>query len=136
MDRRKADLSEPGINDLKESGSPAQDSDVTIQIYYPAREKIMSYRDYKILGEGGMSNSFRSIILSKNRYGIANQVIGCGFYGEVGWWKELPKGKEINDFSQYTKIGNNIPCKRSVIKTDPKEDIGNKNQFKEIKYTF
>lgn len=118
------------------SGSPSQDSDVTIQIYYPAREKIMSYRDYKILGEGGMSNSFRSIILSKNRYGIANRVIGCGFYGEVGWWKELPKGKEINDFSQYTKIGNNIPCKRSVIKTDPKEDIGNKNQFKEIKYTF
>lgn len=84
MDRRKADMSEPGLNDVRDSSGPVQDSDVTLQIYYPAREKITTYRDYKILGENGLKDRFRSIVCSKNRYGIANQVIGCAFYGEVG----------------------------------------------------
>ena len=35
MDRRKADLSEPGLNDIKSTGNVAQDSDVVLQLYYP-----------------------------------------------------------------------------------------------------
>ena len=34
MDRRKADLSEPGLNDIMASSAPVNDSDVTLQIFY------------------------------------------------------------------------------------------------------
>ena len=42
---------------------------------------------YKILSEngGGLRDTYRGLIISKNRYGIANQVLNCGFYGSVGW---------------------------------------------------
>ena len=33
MDRRKAELSEPGLNDIKDSGAPSQDSDIVIQLF-------------------------------------------------------------------------------------------------------
>jgi len=131
MDRRKADLSEPGINDTKDSGSPVQDCDVLLQIFYPAREKLTSYRDYRILGEQGMHDAFRSIIISKNRYGIANKVIGCGFYGEVGWWSILPPGREIADFRQYTDIAKNIPNKNYKLLRDTEE-----KEAKQINYNF
>ena len=81
MDRRKAELSEPGLNDIKDSG--------------------------------------------KNRYGIANQVIGTAFYGSVGWFKELDPGKDIPDFTIYRSEQNNIPCKHTNI-----------NENKQINYSF
>ena len=108
MDRRKAELNEPGLNDVKDSGGPVQDSDVVLQLYYPARDKIPTYREYKILGPHSLAGRFRSIIVSKNRYGIADRVIGCGFYGEVGWFKELPLGRDITDFTKYLDINANI----------------------------
>lgn len=86
------------------SAGPPQDSDVVLQLYYPAREKLPEYRDYKILGPKGFKDRFRSIIVTKNRYGIAGRVIGTAFFGEVGWFKELPKGSEILDSANYTDI--------------------------------
>lgn len=111
IDRRKMDLMEPGLNDLKDSSSMGQDADCVIQIFYPFREKLSTYRDYSILGEKGFKDTFRSLIISKNRYGIANQVIGCAFYGATGWWKDLPPGKDIPDQSIYFDQSKNIPCK-------------------------
>lgn len=111
MDRRKADLSEPTLDDLKDSGSPAEDADVVLQIFHPFREKLTTYRDYKILGSDGLNDVFRSLIITKNRYGIANKVIGMAFYGAIGWWNELPPGKDILDFSVYLDALSNVPCK-------------------------
>lgn len=125
MDRRKADLSEPGLNDVKDSGGPVQDSDVTIQIYYPARDKLPTYRDYKILGPKSLGDRFRSIIISKNRYGMADKVIGCSFYGEVGWFKELPLGREIADFTKYLDINSNIYAKNILMSSDNCKDEKN-----------
>lgn len=119
MDRRKAELSEPGASDIKDTGSVFQDADVTLQIFYPAREKLVSYRDYKILGEYGLKDRFRSIIISKNRYGIADRVIGTSFYGEVNWFNELPIGREITDFVKYHDISKNVPTE---IIDNKKED--------------
>lgn len=85
VERRKLDLSEPGLNDLKDSGSPSQDSDVVLQLFFPFREKLATYRGYKIVGDNALGQVHRSVIISKNRYGIANQVINLGFYGSVGW---------------------------------------------------
>lgn len=122
MDRRKADLNEPGLNDVKDSGGPVQDSDVVLQLYYPARDKIPTYREYKILGQHSLGGRFRSIIVSKNRYGIADRVIGCGFYGEVGWFKELPLGKDITDFTKYLDINSNIRGIDSTVKDTEETD--------------
>lgn len=123
VERRKLDLSEPGINDTKDSGAPAQDCDVLIQLFYPAREKLPVYRDYKIFGPNSFNNRFRSCIVSKNRYGIADRVIGCAFYGEVGYFKELPEGKEIADCSKYLDIHTNVYKKDStVIDTEAKDE--------------
>ena len=119
MDRRKADLSEPGLNDIKSTGNVGQDSDVVIQLYYPFREKLATYRGYRILGENGLGRYHRSIIISKQRYGVADQVININFFGSVGWWKELPKPDEITDYTQFHTEYNNIPCKiRQKIKDD------------------
>lgn len=135
MDRRKADLSEPGLTDLKDSSSPSQDADCVLQLFYPYREKLSTYRDYKILGESGMRSFFRSCIISKNRYGIANQVIGMSFYGSVGWFNELKPGKEITDFTIYCDETTNIPCKIQRD-TDIKDDSQNKSEEKQIKFKF
>lgn len=118
-DRRKLDLFEPGLNDLKDSGNMGQDADVVIQIYYPFKEKLATYRDYTILGDKGFKDNFRSLIISKNRYGVANQVIGTAFYGSVGWFKDLPPGRDIIDQTIYFDQQVNIPCK---IKRDLKQE--------------
>jgi replicative DNA helicase len=78
-DRRKADMSEPGLNDLKDSGSPSQDADIVLQLFFPFREKLKTYRGFKVLDDDGIGQALRSVIISKNRYGIANQVICLGF---------------------------------------------------------
>lgn len=111
MERRKADLSEPGLNDLKDSGNPSQDADVVLQLFFPFREKLSTYRGFKVLGDDGIGQSLRSTIISKNRYGVANQVICNGFWGSVGWFNELPDPKTITDFTTFKTEWGNIPCK-------------------------
>ena len=111
VERRKLDLSEPGLNDLKDSGSPSQDSDVVLQLFFPFREKLATYRGYKIVGDNALGQVHRSVIISKNRYGIANQVINLGFYGSVGWWTELPPPDSIIDYTKFHSEYGNIPCK-------------------------
>ena len=93
------------------SGSPSQDSDIVLQLFFPFREKLSTYRGFKVLGDDGIGQVLRSTIISKNRYGIANQVICSGFWGSVGWFKELPDPKTITDFSVFKNEYGNIPCK-------------------------
>lgn len=63
MDRRKADLSEPGLTDLKETSTTSEDADVVIQLFFPFREKLTTYRGYKILDDG-LKQNHRSAIIS------------------------------------------------------------------------
>lgn len=133
MDRRKAALSEPSISDIKDSGNTAQDADVVIQLFCPYREQLNSYRGYKILGDDGLKDNFRSLIITKNRYGLANKRICCAFYGAVGWFKELPKAELITDFLSYANESQNIPCKeaKKLVEEDSsdKEDIETNYNF-------
>ena len=119
MDRRKADLSEPTLNDVKATGAVAEDSDAVIQMFFPFREKLVSYRGYRIIGEDALKQNHRSILITKNRYGVANQVINCGFWGSVGWFNELPDPNQIQNYSDYQYEWRNIPCKnpKNKIKT-------------------
>ena len=110
-------------------------ADVVLQIFYPFREKLATYRDYHILGDNGFKGNFRSIIVSKNRYGIANQVLGCAFYGATGWWKDLPPGKEIPDQTVYFDQATNIPCKlqKDLISED---SVSHKEDSEKTPITF
>ena len=118
MDRRKADLSEPTLNDIKQTGGVGEASDVVLQLFYPFREKLATYRGYKILGEQGLTRWHRSIIISKNRYGVADQVINTWFAGSVGWFKELPPPDNITDYTQFQTEQGNIPCKKETLQKD------------------
>lgn len=136
MERRKADLSEPTLNDLKDSGNPAQDSDITLQLYFPFREKLSTYRGFKVLGDDGIGEALRSTIITKNRYGIANKVICNGFWGSVGWFNELPEPATITDFSKYRIEAGNIPCKRKKATAEAK-DISKELETKQpITFSF
>lgn len=137
MDRRKADLSEPGLNDLRDSSGPAQDSDVVMQLFFPFREKLATYRGYRILGENALGQNHRSVILSKNRYGIANQVINLGFYGSVGWWTQLPPPEKITDYTQFHSEENNIPCKNKKEMLERDDSTPQRvDEKKPIKFNF
>ena len=136
IERRKLDLSEPGLNDLKDSGSPSQDSDVVMQLFFPFREKLATYRGYKILGEQGLGQIHRSVILSKNRYGIANQVINLGFYGSVGWWIQLPSPDQITDYTQFQIEQGNIPCKKETLQKKDSSTPKREEEKKTITFSF
>jgi hypothetical protein len=32
---------------------------------------------------------------------MSDKVVGSAFYGEINYWKELPKPDQINDYSIY-----------------------------------
>lgn len=66
MERRKADMSEPGLTDLRDTSSTSQDADCVLQLFFPFREKLTTYRGYKILGDDGFKFILRSVIISKN----------------------------------------------------------------------
>lgn len=134
MDRRKADLSEPTLNDVKATGAVAEDSDAVIQMFFPFREKLVSYRGYRIIGEDALKQNHRSILITKNRYGVANQVINCGFWGSVGWFNELPDPNQIQNYSDYQHEWKNIPCKNPKNKI--KDATPNNGVKKEITYSF
>ena len=129
MDRRKAELSEPTLNDIKQTGAVGDASDVVIQLFYPFREKLATYRGYRILGDQGLNRWHRSLIISKNRYGIADQVINTWFAGSVGWFKSLPSPDQITDYTRFQNESENIPCK--IRKETLKEDTSTSKQVEE-----
>ena len=136
MDRRKAGLDEPGLNDIKSTGNVGQDSDVVLQLYYPFREKLSTYRGYKLLGDDGIGRYHRSIIISKQRYGIADQVININFFGSVGWWKEMPPADQITDYSRLKTEYGNIPCKIKQENEDSSVDTETGEVKQQITFSF
>lgn len=101
MDRRKAGFDNMQISDIKDTGSPAQDSEIIISIFNPFRERLNTYRGYDIKQ---LQNRFRSITVLKNRYGESDVEVGCAFYGKCGFWKELPKSDLIFDYDKFTTV--------------------------------
>ena len=123
MDRRKFEMTEPTIHDLKNTNNVGEDCDIAIAVYYPNREKISNYRGYKIIVPNGVGfgEFFRSLVICKNRFGVSNAVIATNFFGEIGLFKELPKGDQITNINLY------IPplCYTNVVNTteEKKDEI-------------
>lgn len=99
---------EPTLDDIKESGGPAEAADIVISLFDPRRYrttdsayKVEKFVDKK--GKGG--NFFRSIKILKNTYGEDSISIGMGFHGATGIFKELPPpNKEIMENFDYNSL--------------------------------
>lgn len=120
MDRRKANLNNLTLNDIKDSGNPSQDCEVALSLFNPYREELASYHKWNIKE---MEDRFRSITVRKSRYGESEIEVGCFFWGHNGYFKEIPKGEEIFDYSRYKHI-KHIDKEEETI---PQEDNNTSN---------
>lgn len=107
MDRRKADLQEIELQDLKDTGGVSEAADVVLAIFFPHREKMSTYRHYKI--NQGFRDAFRSILVLKNRYDSPDFVIPINFFGSLGLFVELPDASTFDSEYDYTKHLHLIP---------------------------
>lgn len=113
MDRRKAELTELSDEDIKDSGDPYNDCLVCIGIYHPLKYKIKTHKGFPIIIENdnpapedfiGLRDTYRAAQLIKNRFGQSDKVVPVSFFGEIGYWNELPKASEIKDFRKYLSL--------------------------------
>lgn len=96
MDRRNANMMEPTLEDIKDSGSPSEDAEIVIGIFNPFKEKLSKHRNYDITK---LRDRARFLCLLKNRYGDSEKVVPISFYGKVNYVKELPELGRDNDDS-------------------------------------
>lgn len=102
MDRKKNGFEEPIVDDIKESGGPAEDSDTVFALYNPKEDHLSTYRNaYDVTRLGGHCIS---VISRKNRYGITDVADVCFFDGMTGIFQELPEPDRINYESLMVQV--------------------------------
>jgi hypothetical protein len=104
---KKFDNLEPTLDHIKESGAPAESSDVVISLFQPSRYKTedVSYKVDKFIDPSSGGDYFRSLKILKNTYGESDLRCGMAFMGATGIFSELPKAKTMENFD-YTNIFN------------------------------
>jgi len=116
MDRRKAELQEIELQDLKDTAGPSEAADVVLALFFPHRDKMSVYRKYKIAK--GFRDAFRSIITLKNRYGECDQIAPVNFFGSIGLFRELQEPEfydSIVDYGPYIHLFPPIPTEPDTI---------------------
>jgi len=123
MDRRNANLLEPTLEDIKDSGAPSEDAEIVIGIYNPFKEKQMKHRGYDITK---LRDKARFLCLLKNRYGDSEKVVPVSFYGKVNRVKELPELTGDGDDSNidYSIFNNPMWIDKKLGSTQPEEKTG------------
>lgn len=122
MDRRKAELQEIELQDLKDSAGPSEAADVVLALFFPHRDKMSIYRKYKI--GNGFRDAFRSVITLKNRYGECDQIVPLNFFGSIGLFKELQEPEFYNtvqDYSPYIHLFPPTPMSIDLQLTNDEE---------------
>lgn len=99
IERFKQGKSAFTINDAKDSGNTVQDCNIMLALYNPNRDGLKTYKKYNIEQLG---NSFRSLMVLKNRFGDCDVEVGMNFFGGINTFHELPKPDEIYDYERYT----------------------------------
>jgi replicative DNA helicase len=84
---------EPSLNGLGDAKVCGRDYNVVLGLFAPARHSIPKYRGYDVLKLG---DSYRSLIILKDREGEANIFDHLYFDGRVNYFAELPKANELN----------------------------------------
>lgn len=113
MDRRNGGFQLLQLDDMSESSGPAQASEIVIGIFYPHREKMASIGNH----EDGKYNvkilkdRIRCVQILKQRYGQSDVNKCVSFYGEIGWFKELPPANDILDYEPYLNLKDTVTQK-------------------------
>lgn len=90
---------EPQLEDFKESANTQDDADVVLALFDPIRYKVedpSGYDTEKLRDDFG-AKYFRSLRIIKNSYGEDDIRIGLAFMGSIGYFKEMPKFKDMTD---------------------------------------
>lgn len=98
MDRKNSVYNMVQLNDFSDSSGPSQGSETVLAIFDAHREKQRKCLGYDI---DMLKDRFRAVSVLKNRFGLSNKSIGLNFFGEIGYWRELPKSEEVTDTSKY-----------------------------------
>ena len=98
MERRKQGLYEVRQSDAADSADPTKAAEVVIAVFSPKKEKLNNYVGYDV---SVLDDKLRAIQLLKGRYGIADVAISCCFWGDINYWRELPKAEHIQDYTNY-----------------------------------
>lgn len=101
MERRQNGFQLLQLDDLSDSSGPAQAAETVIGIFNPFREKMVRCEKYDIRQ---LLDRGRLIQVLKNRFGMSDRSVGSCFFGEVGFWRELPRADEINDYTPFLQL--------------------------------
>ena len=110
-------------DDFADSSSPVQSSEIVFGLFHAFREKMSKCEKYDIKK---LNDRFRLCQVLKSRYGMSDKNIGLNFFGEIGYWKELPLPEDINDYEKFTEL--KIESSNTKIDEKKEEDV--------IKYEF
>ena len=126
MERKKNEaFMEPMVEDIKETSTVSENSEIILAVYNPQVDKRTTYRGYQVKE---MGYRFRSILVLKSRYG-ENQVADCCFFdGAVNKWMEMPKPEEIFDYSRY-RATNNSSTDNIIENKDKNEKVKSKLDY-------
>ena len=103
MERRKAGMEEPTVDEIQQSAEPLQAADICIALFSPFRTQLKSYRNYRIVDNDdgpGLQDVARSILLLKHRYGVSNRIVMTAFRGSIGAFYPLPRPEQV-DYNEY-----------------------------------
>jgi hypothetical protein len=98
---------EPQLEDFKESSSTQDDADIVLALFDPIRYKVDDPSGYDLdeLRDNYGAKFYRSLRLIKNSYGEDDIRVGLAFMGSIGYFKELPKQREITE-GDYETVRN------------------------------
>ena len=102
-DRMKMDKMDPMLSDFAESSDTQHAANFIFSLFSPYRYDLKNYRGFNI---DALGDRYRSLGVLKTRDGEANFLMGLGFLGETGLFKELPKASEMKalDYEQIINI--------------------------------
>lgn len=103
---QKMETFEPTPEQIKDSATSFEDSDVCISLFDPIKfkTKAPTFHDAeKMIDTNTGAKYYRSLKIHKNSWGEDDIRKGLAFHGAIGHFKELPKYTEMNDNS-YNSI--------------------------------
>lgn len=100
---------EPSPEQIKDSGTPYEDSDVCISLFDPVKFKTGAPTKHdctRMVDLDTGAKYYRSLKIHKNSWGEDDIRKGMAFHGAIGHFKELPRAGDMTD-SVYESVLNN-----------------------------
>lgn len=109
--KKGVDEFEPIPEDIKDSGSPAEDADLVLSLFDPLKFNTIAPTGHdalKLKDPTNFAKHYRSVKLHKNTYGADDIHSGMAFNGALGDYKELKKADLMTDEDYENVINWNI----------------------------